>query len=72
MAHDKFRVEDINTRMEDHAADTVRYGCMSRPYAGPGPDTPDEDPWKPPTIDEWIMASRTQKGTGLGRRRARI
>jgi hypothetical protein len=23
--------EDVDTKMEDHAADALRYGCMSRP-----------------------------------------
>jgi hypothetical protein len=32
MQHDKLRVEDIDTDMEDHAADEWRYACMSRPY----------------------------------------
>lgn len=35
MQHDELRVEDLNTDMEDHAADEWRYGCMSRPYARP-------------------------------------
>ena len=32
MQHDKDRVEDIDTTQEDHAADEIRYACMSRPY----------------------------------------
>lgn len=32
LQHDKLNVEDINTEMEDHAADDWRYACMSRPY----------------------------------------
>jgi hypothetical protein len=32
LQHDQHRPEDINTDMEDHAYDGVRYGCMSRPY----------------------------------------
>lgn len=31
MVHDEVRIEDINTDQEDHAADDVRYACMSRP-----------------------------------------
>lgn len=32
MQHDKDRLEDIDTDMEDHVADEVRYACMSRPW----------------------------------------
>jgi hypothetical protein len=32
LQHDKNRVEDLDSDMEDHAADDWRYACMSRPY----------------------------------------
>ena len=32
MQHDSRRIEDIDTDMEDHAADETRYGCMARPW----------------------------------------
>jgi len=32
LQHDTDRPEDLNTEQEDHAADEVRYACMSRPY----------------------------------------
>lgn len=32
LQHDKDRAEDLNTKMEDHAADEWRYACMSRPW----------------------------------------
>ena len=31
LQHDKSKVEDLDTDMEDHAADETRYACMSRP-----------------------------------------
>jgi len=31
MMHDEHRVEDLNTDLEDHACDEVRYFCMMRP-----------------------------------------
>lgn len=31
LQHDKKKPEDLDTKMEDHAADETRYGCMSRP-----------------------------------------
>lgn len=35
LQHDALNIEDINTEMEDHAADEWRYACMSRPYTKP-------------------------------------
>ena len=32
MQHDRNRPEDIDSDSDDHAADTGRYACMSRPY----------------------------------------
>lgn len=32
LLHDESRPEDLNSDMEDHAADEVRYACMSRPW----------------------------------------
>lgn len=32
LQHDSDRPEDLDTEAEDHAADALRYGCMSRPY----------------------------------------
>jgi hypothetical protein len=33
LQHDDTRPEDLDSDMEDHAADDWRYGCMSRPWA---------------------------------------
>lgn len=32
LQHDTAKPEDLDTNSEDHAADDVRYGCMSRPW----------------------------------------
>lgn len=32
LQHDKDNIEDVDTDGEDHAADDVRYACMSRPW----------------------------------------
>ena len=32
MLHDPIRPEDLDTTMEDHAVDELRYSCMSRPF----------------------------------------
>ena len=35
LQHDGARPEDLDTEGEDHAADEIRYACMSRPYTPP-------------------------------------
>ena len=35
LQHDAARPEDLDTAGEDHAADALRYGCMSRPFQAP-------------------------------------
>ncbi len=35
LQHDELRPEDVDTDSEDHAADEIRYACMSRPYTRP-------------------------------------
>lgn len=37
LQHDKTRMEDLDSSMEDHAADDWRYACMSRPYVKTSP-----------------------------------
>ena len=32
LQHDASRAEDVDTESEDHCGDSVRYGCMSRPF----------------------------------------
>lgn len=46
LQHDADRPEDLDTTAEDHAADMVRYGCMSRPWvrAKPAPKIPQPGP----------------------------
>jgi hypothetical protein len=47
LQHDNTNVEDVNTEMEDHAADEWRYACMSRPYVAPS-----QEPSKPRFLHE--------------------
>lgn len=54
---DAVRLEDINTKQEDHAADELRYACQSRPFAKELDPEP-EDPWRMPTIAEWQKSTR--------------
>lgn len=52
---DADRPEDLDTEGEDHALDSVRYACLSRPYTAPLPPemVPEIDryarPWRPKT-----------------------
>src|SRR5690606_26453338 len=59
LQHDKNKPEDLDTSAEDHAADEVRYACMSRPWIAPAKgtaqrrdgwddafDEPDKGNWK--------------------------
>jgi hypothetical protein len=48
MQHDASRAEDIDTESEDHAADSLRYALMSRPYV--------RDMEKPRPRDSWDAA----------------
>lgn len=47
LQHDSARPEDLDSDMEDHAADEWRYGCMSRPWNVPSTATqkPKRDRW---------------------------
>lgn len=38
LQHDKNKPEDLDSNMEDHAADDLRYACMARPYTKPEPE----------------------------------
>jgi hypothetical protein len=44
LQHDEDNPEDLDTTQEDHAADMVRYGCMSRPWVRKAPDQPRPQP----------------------------
>jgi dTDP-D-glucose 4,6-dehydratase len=32
LQHDEMRIEDVNTKGEDHAGDETRYACSARPW----------------------------------------
>ena len=48
LQHDASRAEDIDTEMEDHCADGMRYALMSRPYI--------RDVERPKVRDSWDAA----------------
>lgn len=53
LMHDEVKPEDLDTDLEDHAADEWRYACMSRPWvkSAPPPEKPVLDT-RLPTYDE--------------------
>lgn len=56
LMHDPARPEDIDTRMEDHAGDSLRYGCMARPVSRVERKKAPSGP-KPWTM-EWLEAQK--------------
>lgn len=54
MQHDKNKIEDIDTDGEDHAADEIRYACMSRPWVKP------QHVPEPALRDRWEKAFETE------------
>jgi hypothetical protein len=60
LQHDEIKPEDIDSDMEDHAADEWRYACMSRPWI---PTKMKQDPKWPQgqTINELIRENRRRK-----------
>jgi hypothetical protein len=60
LQHDEIKPEDIDSDMEDHAADEWRYACMSRPWLRV--DQPQVTRWpQQQTITEIIKAHRRAK-----------
>ncbi len=49
LQHDEDNPEDLNTHMEDHPGDEVRYACMSRPWLKPVKKPPPRQP-EPGTV----------------------
>jgi hypothetical protein len=56
LQHDADKPEDLDTTAEDHAADMVRYGCMSRPWIRKAPEAempkPKPGQFIPPPVRE--------------------
>lgn len=63
LQHDKVKPEDVDTESDDHCADTLRYGCVSRPYTPslPPPDLPIR-PLSKLTYEEVLKTMKRQKG----------
>lgn len=70
LQHDETRVEDVMTDSEDHAADEVRYACMSRPWIAPAPKPkkPYFDATKPLTLGEMTSDFLRRRKSGSEKR----
>ncbi|MGB1373817.1 MAG: hypothetical protein ACPG6R_11895 [Aequoribacter sp.] len=61
LQHDETRAEDLDSDGEDHAADTVRYMCMARPWTSKKPKVKEPLKIVEPTLDELFKAQRTKQ-----------
>lgn len=63
LQHDLNNPEDCDTDGEDHAPDTLRYGCMSRPWRRPKPRKPSDTVklLQNATIDDLWAANEAQE-----------
>jgi hypothetical protein len=59
LQHDADRIEDVDSNMEDHAADETRYAVLSRPYKAPLPADID-----PPERDRYARRYRPRRERG--------
>jgi hypothetical protein len=62
LQHDEHKMEDVDSRMEDHAGDDTRYACQSRPVSRVPKPRQIKGP-KPYTLD-WVLAQRGSEQTG--------
>jgi hypothetical protein len=61
LQHDPQRAEDVDTDAEDHAPDTLRYGCMSRPWVRDKPGTPPPRFETQLTMNELIKRAQSRR-----------
>lgn len=60
--HDRLNPEDVDTDSEDHAADDIRYACMSRPWVTKGKVYVDTSMKAPPLLLQRRLAVRNISG----------
>jgi hypothetical protein len=63
LQHDSNKPEDVDTESEDHAADSLRYLCMSRPIIRDAPSKPEPRWPQQLTINE-LVKRQTKKRLG--------
>lgn len=64
LQHDEDNQEDLDTDGEDHAADEIRYACMSRPWKPKlivPPKTLSIPTWQPPTINQIVERNKSKR-----------
>ena len=64
LQHDEDNQEDLDTDGEDHAADEIRYACMSRPWKPKLISPPKQlviDPWQSPTINQMVERNKRHR-----------
>jgi hypothetical protein len=64
LQHDEKKAEDLDSEGEDHAADELRYACMSRPWVVDAADRPELPFPQPPgqlTFNDVLAMSRTKR-----------
>lgn len=61
LQHDPLKAEDVDTDAEDHAPDTLRYGCMSRPWVRDAPGVPKARFETDLTINELIKRAQRSR-----------
>jgi len=66
LPHDPNRLEDLDTRAEDHAADEIRYACMSRPMTPDMAVEPEPDFAEPKiTFEDLRLGRKDRSGRRL-------
>jgi hypothetical protein len=61
LQHDPHKAEDVDTDAEDHAPDTLRYGCMSRPWVRDAPGVPKPRFETELTVNELIKRAQAKR-----------
>ena len=65
LQHDEAKPEDLDTDGEDHAADALRYGLMSRPYVRPKPKAAEPiktlDKMTYRDVEKWVLRPQKER-----------
>jgi hypothetical protein len=64
LQHDRARPEDVDTDMEDHAPDEIRYACLSRPWVNEVPKKSEPKFLQHATLDDIWEAQAPRRSSG--------
>jgi hypothetical protein len=64
LQHDRARPEDVDTDMEDHAPDEIRYACLSRPWVNEVPKKSEPKFLQDATLDDIWEAQALRRSSG--------